>query len=842
MAAPLVFMNASDKNLIIMQDTEPIAINLSGILMYMFVEGEAPQEVYSFNVVNGQAVISVNTFNMSTTISGLSPPVSYSNFNFMTINMGSAPTAKYSIQYIYNDGNTTMVRTPGLDGQDPVPKLSYTKPERTVSYVLDGEGCSGQPDLHPTITSATNAVHEPGSYVYLPTAIGTFTKSGGYSLIGWFINANQEMYAAFEDGSVFMMPDSNVLIYPVWVKLSAQSTTQSITVSWDITSPAAPLSADVTVNGVTTSVAAGTQSFVCNGLTAGTSYNFMVEFKKGDNSLFATKNLSASTSQVPVVPPSLSTQSLTIGSAGLTSGFAVPSFTVGDYQVTSLDIYVGTSASPQNNVANRVQNNVNPSSGTDNKYSGLVASAGTYYVAVVVSDSMNNTAVATGSFVSAGVAAPAVTSATSTAEAAAAVSEVALERSGEEIVGAILSNTNIIPPNTSDKDAAKTTFDVLGQATAPSQTVADAMSALSDIKGAEDTLVGAFDAKAEEKIDPNTLAEAIAISFGVKPDLATTTIDTSSITSSVPSQFVSTVNTPLPTSKIIPAPPQNQTTLTFTVTLDNTIKTNVFAMKQNTTYTITVVNQLVLPSVSETITYRYNVNNLLGLLSKALFINGISVPLSSNFKAAGLQFNPCFFGFGSFTIEPDNTNNGGDNGGGNGAVCFLGNAPVMTPVGYRRIDSLAVGDMVRTADGRDVAIQRIKHQRVIAPSAAVNPYVIPKGTWGATENLAISPRHCVATPDRGMVEARELGLRQLSMKAAFDYYNLELPEWDNMIVAGVEVESLAPKKRVVMTAAEFRGLVASMGRSMDLAKLARIATVRADGSVDVMLTRKARRT
>ncbi len=178
---------------------------------------------------------------------------------------------------------------------------------------------------------------------------------------------------------------------------------------------------------------------------------------------------------------------------------------------------------------------------------------------------------------------------------------------------------------------------------------------------------------------------------------------------------------------------------------------------------------------------------------------------------------------------------------GGGAVCFLGNAPVLTPVGYRRIDSLAVGDMVRTADGRDVAIQRVKHQRVVTPSAAVNPFVIPRGQFGATENLAISPRHAVAVPGRGMVEARELGLRQLSMKAAFDYYNLELPEWDNMIVAGVEVESLAPKKRVVMTAAEFRGFVASMGRTMDLAKLAQFAAVRADGSVDVMLTRKERR-
>jgi len=194
-------------------------------------------------------------------------------------------------------------------------------------------------------------------------------------------------------------------------------------------------------------------------------------------------------------------------------------------------------------------------------------------------------------------------------------------------------------------------------------------------------------------------------------------------------------------------------------------------------------------------------------------------------------------GSGSFQKQ------GGGSSGGGGPVCFLGNAPVLTPSGYRRIDSLAIGDMVRTAEGRDVAIQRVKHQRVPAPSAAVNPYVIPKGTWGATENLAISPRHCVAVPDRGMVEARELGLRQLSMKATFDYYNLELPEWENMVVAGVEVESLAPKKRVVMTAAQFRGLVASMGirTEADLAKLARFVEMQADGRVAVTLSKRERR-
>ena len=182
-------------------------------------------------------------------------------------------------------------------------------------------------------------------------------------------------------------------------------------------------------------------------------------------------------------------------------------------------------------------------------------------------------------------------------------------------------------------------------------------------------------------------------------------------------------------------------------------------------------------------------------------------------------------------------------GGGGNAVCFLGNAPVLTPAGYRRIDSLVAGDMVCTADGRDVAVQRVKHQRVLAPSTSVNPYIIPAGQFGATENLAISPRHCVAVPGSGMVEARELGLRQMSMRAAFDYYNLELPEWDNMVVAGVEVESLAPKKRVVMTAAEFRRLVAAKGirTEADLAKLAQFVEMLEDGRVAVSMMRNTRR-
>ena len=148
---------------------------------------------------------------------------------------------------------------------------------------------------------------------------------------------------------------------------------------------------------------------------------------------------------------------------------------------------------------------------------------------------------------------------------------------------------------------------------------------------------------------------------------------------------------------------------------------------------------------------------------------------------------------------------------GGSVTCFLGNAPVLTPSGYRRMDSLAVGDLVQTPEGKAVAIQNVTHQYVV-PGPTVNPYVIPKGLYGASETLAISPRHCVVIPGRGYVEARELGLKQMPMKTVFDYYNLELPAWENMVVAGVAVESLAPTKRIVIPAAAAKAFLEKKAR------------------------------
>ena len=72
-----------------------------------------------------------------------------------------------------------------------------------------------------------------------------------------------------------------------------------------------------------------------------------------------------------------------------------------------------------------------------------------------------------------------------------------------------------------------------------------------------------------------------------------------------------------------------------------------------------------------------------------------------------------------------------------------------------------------------------------------NPYLIPMGTYGASQDLLISPLHGVQI-GKDIIAAKDLGLEQVKMSGNIHYFNVELDKWDNMYVAGVEVESLAP--------------------------------------------------
>jgi len=182
-------------------------------------------------------------------------------------------------------------------------------------------------------------------------------------------------------------------------------------------------------------------------------------------------------------------------------------------------------------------------------------------------------------------------------------------------------------------------------------------------------------------------------------------------------------------------------------------------------------------------------------------ITGLTAGVAYSFTLAavysGIQYSGSITTLASITIVPD------ESGGGSGANCFLENASVLTPLGYRKISTMVVGDMVITGDGRPAKVQRVIKMHIDA-GPSVNPYIIPKGLYGAMKRLLISPLHCVST-EKGMVEARHLGLEQENMNGSFDYYNLELPSWgeDTMVVDGVKVESMAPVRRMKMTMQQF---------------------------------------
>ena len=131
-------------------------------------------------------------------------------------------------------------------------------------------------------------------------------------------------------------------------------------------------------------------------------------------------------------------------------------------------------------------------------------------------------------------------------------------------------------------------------------------------------------------------------------------------------------------------------------------------------------------------------------------------------------------------------------------------------------------------------------------AASTRPYVIPAGRFGATQDLHISPAHRVQIASGEMVEAQHIaGLKQdASVSGTIDYYNLELPNWhsDNMVVAGVTVESKARVERYTVSATEFASMLKSQYGEITpalLEKATRVCRVVDGGRVSVPLVKRA---
>ena len=133
--------------------------------------------------------------------------------------------------------------------------------------------------------------------------------------------------------------------------------------------------------------------------------------------------------------------------------------------------------------------------------------------------------------------------------------------------------------------------------------------------------------------------------------------------------------------------------------------------------------------------------------------------------------------------------------------CFPAGVRILTPAGYRTVETLRSGDLVQTADGRSVAITKYE-TTVPAVSARNAPYLIPAHTFGRNAppaDLRLSPLHAFQIK-KGVWQiprfANNSGITQYGIGEAVTYYHLECPNFlrDNLVAEGCVVESFAGKQ------------------------------------------------
>jgi hypothetical protein len=183
----------------------------------------------------------------------------------------------------------------------------------------------------------------------------------------------------------------------------------------------------------------------------------------------------------------------------------------------------------------------------------------------------------------------------------------------------------------------------------------------------------------------------------------------------------------------------------------------------------------------------------------------------------------------------------------NSVPCFLAGTPVKTRRGIIPIETLVVGDEVRSGKGYWIPVRQV-HTRWTIASAKTVPYIIPQG-WGvgrgrAAEQFYISPNHCVAVPGHGLVRAARLGLQRakhLREGDGFLYYNLEVDDWDNIVIGGIEVESMVPRRIVRMTSAKLLEYLISVYGSAEkipFQECFKRIRISANGMMDVLMLSK----
>jgi len=170
--------------------------------------------------------------------------------------------------------------------------------------------------------------------------------------------------------------------------------------------------------------------------------------------------------------------------------------------------------------------------------------------------------------------------------------------------------------------------------------------------------------------------------------------------------------------------------------------------------------------------------------------------------------------------------------GSGGIPCFVANSNLLTPTGYVAAKDIKTGDLLMTADGRQVPVKSYSFT-VEKTDKETSPFFIPKNSISMgcpNADLRLSPWHAFQMK-KGLwmkpMSALELGMsvQQYDLGKSVTYYHFEAPDFfkDNFVCEGTVVESFGGiqtkdfKGRVYTYNANLKGYTRAASKSVNKA-------------------------
>lgn len=133
--------------------------------------------------------------------------------------------------------------------------------------------------------------------------------------------------------------------------------------------------------------------------------------------------------------------------------------------------------------------------------------------------------------------------------------------------------------------------------------------------------------------------------------------------------------------------------------------------------------------------------------------------------------------------------------------CLPTGTLVLTPAGYKKVETLETGDMVLTSRRKEVPV-RVYKQHLGCTSKVTAPYLIPANTFGSNPPMMLSPDHAFKIgkdlwhiPQYAALKHKEI--QQVGIGRPITYYHLETPDYftDNLVINnGAVVEAFGAQQ------------------------------------------------